>query len=282
MENENNSLFWEQNNNFNNNRRGLLKFFASSFINIFFVFGFISYSIYSMKYNIVDDYSFNKEENIILNSSINLRNLDILDSKKENYSQIKNKTKNDEILFIENIPQYESLPNILLDKPDIILKELYYREKQKQILVSRLIKNIYSGTWESFPYNSTEALFNKKNISVTEFYYLNSNNKNFKIGNSVNGTVTLNFQQAIEMITKKEALAITMKNLEGDYTDDWILLMLYGRMKEINRTVDYQNNKYLIKGVFLTNMANGHIFYSNMNIKILIKKIIINAVLWLR
>ena len=121
MENENNSLFREQITNFINNRRGLLKFIASSFINIFFVFGFISYSIYSMKYNIVNDYSFNKEENIILNSSINLRNLD---SKKDNYSIIKNETKNNQILFIENIHQYDSLHNIFFDKPVIMSEEV--------------------------------------------------------------------------------------------------------------------------------------------------------------
>ena len=122
-----------------------------------------------MKYSIVNDYPFNKEENIILNSSINLRNLDNLDSKKDNYSIIKNEAKNDEILFIENIPQYGSFHNILLDNPDIILKELYYREKQKQILISRLIKNIYSGTWESFPYNSTEAFLIKKIFQLLNF-----------------------------------------------------------------------------------------------------------------
>ena len=275
MEIENNSLFREQSNNFNNNRRGLLKFIASLFINIFFVFGFI---LYSMKYNIVNDYSFSKEENIILNSSINLRNLDIKNiiQKKDNYSTTEDETKNNKFLFIENIHQYDSLHHILLDKPVIMSKEVYYYQKEKQIFLSRLIKNIYSGTWESFPYNSTETLFykykNKKNISVSEFYYLNSSNKNFKIGNSVKGTVTLNFQQAIEMIEKQEALAITMKNIEGDYIDNWMLLMSYGKMRDLNRTIDYQNNKYLLKGVFLTSMMNGHIFYNNMKNKRFYKK----------
>ena len=50
-------------------------------------------------------------------------------------------------LLLENLGSgFDSFHN------KIILKEAYYLEKEKQIFFSRLIKNIYSGTWEYFPY----------------------------------------------------------------------------------------------------------------------------------
>ena len=269
MDNENNSLFVEQNNNINNNRRGLLKFITSSIINILFISTFISIS---MKYTFPKDNLSNKSNNILSNTNINLRNL----AENNNNKDSKNKTfniDNDFLkkyinLFLENLDnRYESLKDMILGKPLIMSKEIYYAEKQKQIFLARLIKNIYSGTWEYYPYTPEEPLDFTKNITVTKFYYINSSNNNFKIGNAKNGTVTFNFKRAIEMTSKQEALAMTMKNLEGDYIDNWIQHISYAKITDTNRTVDLKNKLYIFKGEFSTSMIKGKIFNNRKNNK---------------
>ena len=56
----------------------------------------------------------------------------------------------------------------------------------------------------------------------------------FKIGSYKNGSVSFSFKKAIEMTTKQEALAINMKNLEGNYIDHWIEHISYAKMNDIS------------------------------------------------
>ena len=89
-------------------------------------------------------------------------------------------------LILENFNTgFNSFQEEIHGKPFVMIKDSYFEEKQKQIFLYRLIKNIYSGTWEYYPYFDDEEESTKKNISkLDEYYYLNSSQNDFKIGNS--------------------------------------------------------------------------------------------------
>lgn len=101
----------------------------------------------------------------------------------------------------------------------------------------------------------------EKNIS-TKFltYYINSSNKKFKIGDYKNGTVHFNFKKAIEMSSKSEALAISMKNLEGNYIDNWIHHVSYAKLNDLIKIIDNKNKLYILKGEYSTSLIKGKLF----------------------
>lgn len=260
MDNENNILFEEE----TNNRRNFRKFIISSILNIIIVSGLI---LYSINYRIINNLIDNKDKN---EKSGILRTLDHEDIFNRIERQIFYKSKNNIIesevkkyldMLLENIGGFNSLRDIISGKASIQSKETFFLENQKQLFLSRLIKNLYSGTWEYFPYVEEINSHNQNNISnITKFYYLNSSKNNFKIGRYKNGTVNFSFRKAIEMITKREALALTMKNLEGDYIDNWIQHTSYARMNDLTPTIDEENKLYIVKGVFTTQLVKGKLF----------------------
>ena len=266
MDNENNILFEEEIRNNTNNRRNFIKFIISTILNIIIISGLI---LYSIKDRISDNIIQNKNDKN-QKSNVNLRNLDHEDIFNRIERQIFYNSKNNIIenevkkyldMLLENLGGFDSLRDIISGKTYSLSKETYFLEKQKQIFLSRLIKNLYSGTWEYFPYIEEENRHSKNNISnITKFYYLNSTQNKFKIGSYKNGTVNFGFKKAIEMTTKKEALALTMKNLEGDYIDHWIQHTSYARMNDLIATIDEENKLYIVKGVFTTNLMKGQLF----------------------
>ena len=265
MNNENNSLFEEEIQNNNNNRRDLFKLIISSIINIIIIF---SFTLYSMKYDLIRNNSSNKiYKKNKKSENINLRFLDNNDIFTRVERKIIYNTKNNVIedemrkylnLLLHNLGSgFDSIRDIIIGRPYIISRETFFLQKEKQIFFSRLIKNMYSGTWEYFPYMPEEDE-EQKNISKNDkFYYTNSTQKKFKIGSYKNGNVNFNFKMALEMTTKQEALALTMKNFEGRYIDNWIEHVSYAKMNEISRTIDKNNKLYILKGEFVTSMIKG-------------------------
>ena len=281
MYNENNIVLDEQRRNNTNDNRDFIKFTFSAILNILIVTALISYSIkYRIKDNIIQNIN-----NKTPKENLNLRILDqdnfinrierhiFYNSKNNNI--VENEVKKYLEALLENLGGFDSFRDIITGKINYIPKEAYFLQKQKQILLSRLVKNIYSGTWEYFPYTQEEYEHNKNHISnITKFYYLNSSQNIFKIGNYKNGTVNFSFKKAIEMITKKEALALTMKNLEGNYIDNWIQHISYDKVEDLNMTIDDQNKLYIIKGEFITNMVKGKLFANRRRNKINNRKIV--------
>ena len=281
MYNENNIVLDEQRRNNTNDNRDFIKFTFSAILNILIVTALISYSIkYRIKDNIIQNIN-----NKTPKENLNLRILDqdnfinrierhiFYNSKNNNI--VENEVKKYLEALLENLGGFDSFRDIITGKINYIPKEAYFLQKQKQILLSRLVKNIYSGTWEYFPYTQEEYEHNKNHISnITKFYYLNSSQNIFKIGNYKNGTVNFSFKKAIEMITKKEALALTMKNLEGNYIDNWIQHISYDKVEDLNMTIDDQNKLYIIKGKFITNMVKGKLFANRRRNKINNRKIV--------
>ena len=281
MYNENNIVLDEQRRNNTNDNRDFIKFTFSAILNILIVTALISYSIkYRIKDNIIQNIN-----NKTPKENLNVRILDqdnfinrierhiFYNSKNNNI--VENEVKKYLEALLENLGSFDSFRDIITGKINYIPKEAYFLQKQKQILLSRLVKNIYSGTWEYFPYTQEEYEHNKNHISnITKFYYLNSSQNIFKIGNYKNGTVNFSFKKAIEMITKKEALALTMKNLEGNYIDNWIQHISYDKVEDLNMTIDDQNKLYIIKGEFITNMVKGKLFANRRRNKINNRKIV--------
>ena len=281
MYNENNIVLDEQRRNNTNDNRDFIKFTFSAILNILIVTALISYSIkYRIKDNIIQNIN-----NKTPKENLNVRILDqdnfinrierhiFYNSKNNNI--VENEVKKYLEALLENLGGFDSFRDIITGKINYIPKEAYFLQKQKQILLSRLVKNIYSGTWEYFPYTQEEYEHNKNHISnITKFYYLNSSQNIFKIGNYKNGTVNFSFKKAIEMITKKEALALTMKNLEGNYIDNWIQHISYDKVEDLNMTIDDQNKLYIIKGEFITNMVKGKLFANRRRNKINNRKIV--------
>ena len=276
MNNGNDSLFEEENNQYINNTGGLFKYIISAIINIVIISCFISYSL---KYNISKNMISNKNKNVKPNINPKLRNLDSYKNIPKIDKQIIIHSKNK--LMEEDMRKYLSflldkldthlkpISDILSGKPFIITKEAFFYEKQKQIFVSRLIRNTYSGTWEYFPYiphkdDEGGMEKNQKNISVSKLHYINSSKSDFKIGNYRNGSVNFNFKLALEMSTNQEALALTMRIKEGDFIDNWIQHLSYIKINNLNRTIDNKSKLYIAKGVFSTSMIKGEVF-SNPN-----------------
>jgi len=262
MDNEDNSLFEEENHN---NRRELKKFIISAIINIIVIFSFI---LYIMKYDLSRNYSSNKiYKKLKTSANKNLRILDdfprverkIIISSKNNI--IEDEVKKYLNLILENLGKGFDISNIITGKTYIISKENDYLLKQKEIFLARLTGNTYTGTWEYFPYIPPEDNEEEKNISEkAKFYYTNSSQKKFKIGSYKNGTVEFYFKNAIEMTTKQDALALQMKNLEGNYIDNWIQHVSYAKMNDLSNIIDKNNKLYIVKGEFDTTMIKGKLY----------------------
>ena len=269
MNNENNSLYEEDNQN-NNNRRDLIKFIFSAIINIIIIF---SIFLYTMKYDTNDSsnklYKNNKKS---LNTNLRILDDDFLSRIERNILKAKNNFIEDEMkkylnLLLENLGSgFYSFHNIITGKPYIFSKEEYFLEKEKQIFFSRLVNYIYSGTWEYFPYTPNEDGEQKNLTKIDKFYYSNSSQKNFKIGSYKNGTVNFNFKKLLEMKTKQEILALTMKNLEGNYIDNWIEHISYAKLNELRRIIDKKDKIYILKGEFATSMVKGKLFKNKKKI----------------
>ena len=273
MNNDNNSLNEIQNSRSSNNRRNTLKTFFSVTINTVIISYFI---LNSIKYGKYTTSLINENYNIINisnyeNSNDNLRYLDdnnLFSKVEKHFFQTKNKVVESEMkkylnLLLEHLgSEFDSIRNFISGKPFIISKEAFFLEKQKQIFMSRLIKNWYNGTWEYFPY-VPEGEDETKNMSDKYIsYYLNSSSKNFIIGSYRNGTATFNFKKAIEMSTKQEAIALTMKNLEGNYIDNWIQHVSYAKLNDLIRIIDDKNKLYILKGEFSSSMIKGKLLNS--------------------
>ena len=262
----NNSLYdiqgWENSNNRRNSLKTMLTIIISTTIISFFI-------LYSIKYD-KHEIDLSNENYHIINSNmkdkVNLHNLEENDSKlstenininKASTNSVEDEMKKYLNLLLEHLG---SEFKFIFGKPFVMSKEAYYLEKEKQIFLSKLMQNTYNGTWEYFPYVPNEE-DKRKNIS-TKFltYYINSSNKKFKIGDYKNGTVHFNFKKAIEMSSKLEALAISMKNLEGNYIDNWIHHVSYAKLNDLIKIIDNKNKLYILKGEYSTSLIKGKLF----------------------
>ena len=122
-----------------------------------------------------------------------------------------------------------------------ITKERILYEKQKQSILKALFNNRFEGKWE-----------------------MNENNKNknlsFLLGNARKGSTTFEFEKAYEVRRGRDAIALVMKNNEGDYIDHWIKHTSYSVYEKLNKKVNNLKNTFEINGKFTTKYEKGEIF----------------------
>ena len=131
-----------------------------------------------------------------------------------------------------------------------ITREKFLYEKQKESIILNLISHKFSGIWESI--NNT--------INKNE----NSENKNssFLIGKAYKGNANFEFEKALELRTKQDAIALTIKIQEGAYIDHWIKFTSYAMYQSIIRNEDKINKIFTLYGKFLTDFEKGEIFHT--------------------
>ena len=131
-----------------------------------------------------------------------------------------------------------------------ITREKFLYDKQKENIILNLISHRYAGTWESINHN----------INKDE----NSKNKNcsYLIGKSYKGKTVFVFEKALELKTKQEAIALTMKIKEGEYIDHWIKFTSYSIYQSIIKSEDKENQLFHLYGKFLTDFEKGEIFHT--------------------
>ena len=277
------------NNSNASNRRDLQKMLFSTFVYIFiipFIF-FLITKIYQNNLTYIIDNNYYEINNSIDKDNIN--------NKKRNlngetiYVKVEKQfsSQNNSITFEEEIKKYlnmliekfgksfENLSELIQDERPKFDKEFFYSEKEKQIFMSKLVANEYKGTWEYYPYNpyasndenNFENFYSKNFSDINKFFYFNSSRRIFKIGNEQNGTAYINFKRATQKNSKQEALAISMKNLEGNYFDNWIHHLSFARLSTIKKIVDEKRNKFYFRGEFATTLSRGRILYSQNALK---------------
>ena len=126
---------------------------------------------------------------------------------------------------------------------DLIYQGHYSKEEMKKKLqykhiIDKLIPKKYYGKWFS---DSSE-------------------NKTLIIGNSLTGLTLVKFNKALEKFTKDEALAITITNYENDTINHWWHYSSYIISKFIEFIPDQENNLFIMKGKWDTELEYGELF----------------------
>ena len=154
-----------------------------------------------------------------------------------------NRIFNEEINYIKN----KQLKSFASPKFYQITREQYLYEKQKQSIISNLMAHHYSGKWYSLNEN-VDNLNSMKNKNL------------YLVGNSNDGDSIFEFSKAFEMRTKKESIALTMKNKEGTFIDHWMKTTSYSVYQNLNLKINIIDETFQINGKFLTNFEKGEIF----------------------
>ena len=122
-------------------------------------------------------------------------------------------------------------------------KEKFLYEKLKKDIITNLVNNNFMGTWESVIDNNTNI------------------NSGYLVGKSNTGDTIFKFEKAYERKSREEALAISIKNNEGKYIDNWMKLTAYSiYQKLITTKIDTFKKIFQINGVFATELEKGEIF----------------------
>ena len=176
----------------------------------------------------------------------------MLDNNHENnnyFFDIGSSNENENIFFNEeiNYMKTKQLKSFASPKFYQITREKYLYEKQKQSIISKLMSHQYSGKWHSLNENIDD---------------LNSiKNKNlYLVGNSNDGDSIFEFSKAFEIRTKRESIALTMKNKEGTFIDHWMKTTSYSVYQNLNLKINNIEETFQINGKFLTNFEKGEIF----------------------
>ena len=151
--------------------------------------------------------------------------------------------------------KYKLKPSLINITNEIISRENKFRNLDKvlhgyqdkkntlnhiQILhiLDKLTKKIYYGKWFT---KSTEE-------------------RHLIIGESISGLTKLKFGKAIQVFTKDDAFAIVIKNYEDNYINHWFHHTSFILNKNLDLISDKINKKFILKGVWETELQYGELF----------------------
>lgn len=295
MDNNNHNLIiiipnqnFRTNNQISSRRREFYKLLFSSIIYMFII-PFILFFLTNKHQNNLS-YIIDNNNYVISNS----KNNENINDKKRNLNgeniyvkvepQLSN--RNNLTAFEEEIKKYINsllerfdknldLNNLFIDNSQKYSKEYFYTQQEKQLFITKLTSNEYKGTWEYYPYNpykskdenNFENYYSKNFSDINKFFYFNSSKNIFKIGNDQSGIAYINFKKAYQKNTIQEALAITMKILEGKYFDNWMQHLSFTRLSSIKKFVDEERKRFYFRGEFTTSLSYGKILNNQNTLK---------------
>lgn len=177
--------------------------------------------------------------------------------------------------LLERFDKNLDLNNLFIDNSQKYSKEYFYTQQEKQLFITKLTSNEYKGTWEYYPYNpyksndenNFENNYSKNFSDINKFFYFNSSKNIFKIGNDQSGIAYINFKKAYQKNTIQEALAITMKILEGKYFDNWMQHLSFTRLSSIKKFIDEERKRFYFRGEFTTSLSYGKILNNQNTLK---------------
>ena len=74
------------------------------------------------------------------------------------------------------------------------------------------------------------------------------------------GVSTIIFEKAYEKKSKQEALALEIKNKEGNHIDSWLKILAFTKYQLLIRKIHLSKKTFEITGQFLTDFEKGEIF----------------------
>ena len=119
-------------------------------------------------------------------------------------------------------------------------KEEAFKKIQHKDIIDKLTKKKYYGRWFTDTTNSTD--------------------KKLVIGESFTGLTELQFIKAYQVISKEDAIIISIKNYEGNYINHWLEHSSYILLKYLQFIPDKINNNFIIKGNLETELEYGELF----------------------
>ena len=279
------------NNEISYNRREYYKMIFTTIIYLFIIpfilflitkknHDMVPYKRENNSYQIINNNIYEKNDIIEKKRKLNGENTNIkygnhLDS-KSNSSALEEEIRKYLDMILERFGKnFDYLNNLFNNDSQLWSKESLYAQKEKELFIKNLLEHEYKGTWEYYPYNPYESKdeknfenFYSENFTETNrLFYFNSSQKKFKIGNEQNGTAYINFKKAQQTTTRKEAIAIDIKNLEGKYRDNWMQFLSFIRLDGLKKIIDEKRNKFYFRGEFVTTITNGKILYAQNLLK---------------
>ena len=279
------------NNEISSNRREYYKMIFTTIIYLFIIpfilflitnknHDMVPYKIENNSYQIINNNIFekngiNEKKRKLNGENTNIKFGNHLDS-KSNTSALEEEIRKYLDMILERFGKnFDYLNNLFNNDSQLWSKESLYAQKEKELFIKNLLEHEYKGTWEYYPYNPYESK-NEKNFEnfysenfteTNRLFYFNSSQKKFKIGNEQNGTAYINFKKAQQTITRKEAIAIDIKNLEGKYRDNWMQFLSFIRLDGLKKIIDEKRNKFYFRGEFVTTITNGKILFAQNLLK---------------
>ena len=163
---------------------------------------------------------------------LKLNNFSKIKPLNNKYNFISDKSSNNTDLFNK---KFRDLTTIYHGK---YTKEDFINKTQIKYIIDQLSKNKYEGKWFTKP----------------------SEEKKLLIGKSLSGLTKIDFIKAITKYSKEPPIALLIYNYEDNFINSWLKHTSLIQIKELNLIIEKENNSFIIKGKFYTDLEYGEYF----------------------